>query len=120
MVPGLIWNVYLAIEFDFDKYPSIHQKLKECVKKHVPSDQYEYCESAWAEEPENLINGISWPTKKLSVVQDFLDEINAIIKPIDDECYFGAEGKWYYCDAPFAVATWKWTEDGFKVMGAET
>lgn len=114
------WNVYLAIEFDFDKYPSIHQKLKECVKKHVPSDQYEYCESAWAEEPENLINGISWPTKKLSVVQDFLDEINAIIKPIDDECYFGAEGKWYYYEAPFAVATWKWTENGFKVMGAET
>ena len=114
------WYVNLAIEFDFEKYSAILQKLRECVKKHVPSDQYEYCESAWEDDPQILINGVSWPTKKLSLVQDFLNEINAIIEPIKDECDCGADGHWYYYEFPFAVATWDWTDDGFKVMGTET
>ena len=33
------------------------------------------------------------------------------------ECEGSGEGNWYIKNPPFAVATWGWTEEGFKVIG---
>ena len=55
----------------------------------------------------------------LRVVQDFLDELNRILEPIKSECDGYGMGNWYITDAPFAIATWDWTEDGFKITGTE-
>jgi hypothetical protein len=51
-------------------------------------------------------------------VQEFLDEVNQILKPIQPECE-GSSGEfgWYQPNTPFAVADWVWTDEGFKIMG---
>lgn len=114
------WNMDLNVEFDFKKYPDIARALQETVRKHVPEDQIEYCEQEWGDcDYDVLINSISWYSRKLRVVQDFLDEINRIIMPIKDECDCWAKGNWHVIDGPKATATWGWFEDGFKVVGTE-
>lgn len=113
------WNVDLGVEFDYEKYPEILSQLRKCVKKHVPEDEYQYCDPAWEDDPQQLIVGVSWHTNSLRTVQAFLDEVNAIIEPIKDECDCGADGFWYYPEYPFAVASWGWNEEGFKVFGTE-
>lgn len=109
----------LGVEFDFDKYPEILKRLQECVKKHLPEDDYENCEPFWYDEPYDLLNDISWGPKSLRDIQDFLDEINEIIAPIKDQCDCEAHGTWYHKERPSAVAEWKWTEDGFKILVTE-
>ncbi len=112
------WNQDLYIEFDFEKHPGILEALHNTVRKRVPEDQVEYCEDAW-EEGENqiLCPSISWTPRRLREVQDFLDELNTILKPVMNECEGSAEGNCYIKEYPFAVATWVWTDDGFKVVG---
>ena len=115
------WNLDLSVEFDFNKYPEILEALHNCVRKRIPHDEVKYCENAWAEGDVGILcSFISWYPRKLRVVQDFLDELNAILKPIMNECDGdGVDSKWYINEAPFAVATWVWTEEGFKVVGTE-
>lgn len=114
------WNLDLYVEFNFDKYPGILMALREAVKRHIPEDQLEYCEGSW-EDGENqiLVSSICWYPRKLRVVQDFLDEINTILMPIKGECDCSCYGTWNIPKSPFAVATWDWFEDGFKVVGTE-
>ena len=94
--------------------------MQDAVRRHIPKDQLEYCEGTWEDgEYQILVHSIGWEPLKLRVVQDFLDEINAIIEPIKNECSCDCEGDWYITRLPFAVATWVWTDDGFKVIGVE-
>ena len=112
------WNQDLYIEFDFEKHQDILEALHDVVRKRIPKDEIENCEGNW-EDGENqiLCPSISWTPRKLREVQDFLDELNTILKPIMNECEGSAEGNWYIKEYPFAVATWKWTDEGFKVVG---
>ena len=50
-------------------------------------------------------------------VRGFLDSIHRIIAPIMDECEGDASGDWFLDDDPFAVATWEWTDKGFRIIG---
>lgn len=114
------WNLDLYVDFDFNKHPHILSALQDAVRRHIPKDQLEYCEGTWEDgEYQILVHSIGWEPLKLRVVQDFLDEINAIIEPIKNECSCDCEGDWYITRLPFAVATWVWTDDGFKVIGVE-
>ena len=114
------WNQDLYVEFNVDKYPDILIALREAVKRHIPEDQYKYCEGNWEYgENEILVSSISWYPRKLRVVQDFLDEINAILSPVKNECECHGLGNWHITKHLFAVATWDWFEDGFKVVGME-
>lgn len=113
------WNLDLCVEFDFDKHPDIINSLHKCVRNSIPKDQVKYCEDTWEKgEVGILVGSISWYPRKLRVVQDFLDSINEILKPIMNECDGGGSyGKWYIKEAPFAIATWVWTNNGFIIIG---
>ena len=113
------WNLDLVVEFDFEKYPEILEALHDCVRKRIPDDEVDYCEGAWEDGDVGILcSSISWQPRKLRAVQDFLDELNGILKPIMSECSgSGVDSKWYIKEAPFAVATWDWTEEGFKITG---
>ena len=114
------WDLDLSVGFDHEKYPGILYELQNCVRKHVPKDQLEYCEGAWEDgEVSSLCSSISWYPRQLRVVQDFLDEINSIIQPINTECKCEASGRWYINVYPFAVAEWKWTDNGFMISGTQ-
>ena len=45
-----------------------------------------------------------------------MDEINKVLLPIKNEIDAGGEGIWEVRNE-FAVATWDWTDEGFKVIG---
>ena len=112
------WNQDLAVEFDFDAYPDILEALHDAVRKHIPRDQIEYCEGTWEDgEVGILCSSIFWTPRKLRVIQDFLDEINRILQPIVSECTGYADGNWYITEEPYAIATWDWTTEGFKITG---
>lgn len=113
------WNLDLYVDFDYEKYPEILEELHQAVRKHIPEDQIEYCESAWDDKDfDILISSIIWYPRTLRVVQDFLDEVNAILKPIQSECVgSGGDCGWFQTGAPFAKADWVWTDQGFKIMG---
>ena len=49
-------------------------------------------------------------------VQDFLDKVNEVLLPIKDEVSASTNGSWEARN-DFAVATWVWTDEGFKVIG---
>ena len=114
------WNLDLDVEFDYDKHPEILDLLQQTVRKHIPEDQIEYCESAWEDGDVGiLVNSITWNPKALRVVQDFLDEINTVLQPIKAECSgFGGDCGWFQTNAPFAAANWDWIDgEGFMVRG---
>ena len=112
------WNQDLFVGFDYEKHPDILEALHNCVRKNVPSDQIEYCEGTWEDgEVGILCVSISWFPRKLRVVQDFLDQLNDILRPIIEECDGYAEGNWYIRSGPIAIASWNWTENGFVVKG---
>lgn len=114
------WNIDLVVDFDFSKYPDILNQLQDAVRRNIPSDQLEYCENSWKSgELQILISSIQWNPRKLCTVQEFLDEINMIIQPIMSECECYALGQWVITDGEFAVATWDWFQDGFKVVGTK-
>lgn len=112
-------GVTLAVEFSYEKHPDIQRKLRECVKKYLSDEEYELCKTDWQDEPELLISDIQFLPDTLRTVQNFLDEINSIIEPIKSECSCRADGEWFHCEEPFASAEWNWTDDGFKLTGAE-
>ena len=114
------WSAIIDMEFDFDKYPQILDELRNCVRRHVPADQLVYCEQSWAEgEQEILVEDIQWNDKSLKKIQAFLDELNSIVAPIQQEFKAYPVGTWYQTTTPFAVAIWDWTDEGFKIVGTE-
>ena len=121
------WESYelrLEIDFDFEKYPQIIKAAHETVMKHMPPEEYEYCKDYLEDAQEDecfglLIAGAGWYPNSLREIQDFLDVLNSIINPIIHECTGYCEGKWYMTKSPFAVATWEWTDKGFRIIGTE-
>ena len=114
------WMMFLDVSFDYEKHPEIVRAIHDTVRKRVPEEELQYCEEAWEEGNEGIIcNNITWEVRRLRTIQDFLDEINEILKPIMDECDGSGEGSWFIKESPFAVATWSWTDEGFKITGAE-
>ena len=113
----------LWVAFDLEKYPDKLEQLKNIVRNSIPENQIGYCEEVWEDENEDycnptlLCNGIQFDCKSLREVQDFLDKINAVLLPIKDEIIdAGGDGTWEVRE-DFAVATWCWTDEGFKVKG---
>lgn len=112
------WNLDLVVDFEFDKYPEIIEALHNCVRESIPADQVCYCENDWEYGDIGVLcSSIGWYPNKLRVVQDFLDKINDILRPILNECKGNGMGNWYITDTLFAVAKWEWTEKGFMIRG---
>jgi hypothetical protein len=119
----------LGTYFDYEKHPDILEKLHETVRKYISEHEMEYCEENWengfneedgySDEVGILCPYVSWESRTLREVQDFLDEVNHILEPIMHEADLGCDGKWYISDPPSAVATCVWTENGFKMIGTE-
>ena len=114
------WNLDLYVDFDYEEYPEVLAELQQAVRKHIPEDQVKYCENAWEDGDVGiLVNFITWGPKTLRVVQDFLDEVNEILKPIKEECS-GSSGAcgWYQPRVPFVEANWDWDDEkGFVIGG---
>lgn len=114
------WNLDLVVDFDFEKHPDILEALHNCVRENIPTDQVPYCENDWKlGDVGVLCSSIAWYPKKLRIVQDFLDKINDILRPIIKECDGSGMGKWYITGTHFAIATWEWTQSGFRIIGTE-
>lgn len=116
-------QLHLWAAFDISKYPDKLEQLHNIVRSSIPENQVGYCEEVWEDEDEDycnptlLCNGIQFDCKSLREVQDFLDKINAVLLPIKNEIYdAGGDGTWEVREE-FAVATWVWTDEGFKVKG---
>lgn len=112
------WEVSLCVEFDFEKYRNILLQLQDIVRTGIPAEEVQYCEDAWNRGEYAILCNIQWPCHSLREVQDFLDRLNAVLLPIKDEIEAVCDGIWVIRNK-FAVATWSWTKDGFKVTGAE-
>lgn len=114
------WNLDLTIDFDFEKNADIIDALHNCVRENIPADQVGYCEEGWESGDVGILcSSIAWYPSTLRVIQDFLDKINDILRPIINECDGVGTGNWYIRNAPYAVATWEWTQGGFRVIGTE-
>lgn len=112
------YSLNLCVDFDFERHHDILMKLQEIVKTSIPKNEIGYCESAWADgDLHVLCSGIQWNCLCLKEVQNFLDRLNEILLPMKNEIDAGCDGTWEIRDK-FAVATWDWTEQGFKVKGA--
>lgn len=111
------YNLDLCAEFDFEKHRDILYQLQDVVRNNLPEEEVPYCEGAWEDGDLHILCcSVGWSPECLEEVQVFLDKINEILLPIKDEISAAGEGTWTNSDA-FAVATWTWTEDGFRVMG---
>lgn len=111
------WELSLWTEFDYEAYPELLKELQDIVRRSIPESELKYCENAWAEGDVHLLcNGIQWNCRSLKEVQSFLDQLNRVLLPIRDELDAGADGTWENREE-FAVASWDWTDEGFKVMG---
>ena len=116
------WSVDLIVDCDEEKHSGVFPLLHDAVRKHVPEDQLEYCERNWEgefAEPELLLDSVQWCPRTLREVQAFLDDINEIVLPIEEECEITFEGEWFITEDPFAVATCVWTSEGSKIFGTE-
>lgn len=111
------WNLDLTADFDYEKHADALKKLQEIVRDSLPEGEVRYCERSWEDGDLNILcSSIQWNCKCLREVQNFLDRINAVLLPIQDEIDADAMGTWEI-KSEFAVATWKWTDEGFKVVG---
>ena len=111
------WNLDLYAEFDYEKHADILEELHNIVRCSIPKTEVNYCEGSWEDgDLQILCSSIQWNCKSLREVQTFLDKINAVLLPIKDEIDADAMGTWEI-KSEFAVATWKWTDGGFKVVG---
>ena len=108
----------MAVEFDFDKHPDILHALNATVSERLPSEQSEE-NIAHSEDADEgaLVIDIQWPVKKLRIIQNFVDEINRVLRPILPECKGYSECDWFRNSEPLAVATCIWTEKGFQIIG---
>lgn len=114
--------VTLLIDFDCDRYPKILEALKDSVRKHYPKDYIHYCEEQWEEYVREdkafpLIDSGWWYPRSLREVQDFLDEINTILKPIKFRSDVNAE--WFQKGNPFAIAKILCEENKFVIKGTQ-
>ncbi len=111
------FSLNLCVFFDTDIYHDEFLKLQNLVRTSIPQSEVQYCESAWEDGDIHILcNGIQWDCKCLREIQNFLDKVNEILLPIKDVIEAGGDGTWEVRNE-FAVATWDWTNEGFKVKG---
>lgn len=111
------YNLDLWAEFDYDKHHDKLLELQEIVRTSIPASEIKYCVRGWEDGDLHILcNSIQWNCQKLSEVQAFLDRLNEVLLPIKDEIDAGGMGTWEI-KPEFAVATWDWTEEGFKITG---
>ncbi len=110
-------GVSLRIDFDFGAHPDILAALQDITREYMPEDELDYIESCWMNNPGQLVPGVQFVVYTMKYVQKFLDEVNAVIKPIADECQILSYGEWWLIEFPFGKATWDLTDDGLKVIG---
>lgn len=113
-------QLHLAIIMDNEKYPEIFSALNDVTRMYF-SDQDLICLEDFREDGDDssLLIGVDWDTDNLQEIQSYLDDLNAVLAPILNECDGDCEGSWYLNDEPFGVATWVWTPDGFRIVGTE-
>jgi len=110
-------NLFLWVDFDDEKHIGLMDKLRDIVREMIPEEEVPYCEDAWIEEdPGYLCFDIGWECKSLKDVQAFLDALNKVLLPIKDDISVASSGIWEI-PKEFAVATWEWTDEGFKIKG---
>ncbi|NLC74532.1 MAG: DUF4145 domain-containing protein [Clostridiales bacterium] len=111
------WSLNLCAEFDINKHHDELMKLQSIVRDNIPESQVSFCEDAWEDGDFHIFcNGIQWNCKCLREIQNFLDKINEVFLPIKDDVDAVCDGTWEIKNR-FAVATWEWTKQGFKVKG---
>lgn len=111
------WMLNLCAEFDTEKHHERLIMLQDIVRTSVPASEVSYCEDAWSDGDVHILcNGIQWNCRDLGEVQAFLDKLNEVLLPIKDEIKAGGDGTWQI-PGMFAVATWDWTDEGFKITG---
>ncbi len=107
----------LWVLFDPEDHPEIIDALHDLVRNTLPESEVSCCEESWEEDEVcKICSNVQWDCKSLREVQDFLDKVNEIILPIKDEVEGIGEGTWEI-RSEFAVATWVWTDEGFKIEG---
>ena len=113
------WNLVLWADVDYEKHPDVLKKLQDIVRESLPKSELPYCEDAWEDGDYHILcNSIQWNCMSLKEIQLFLDKLNVILLPYKESIEAGGEGTWEV-RKEFAVATWDWTDSGFKVLGIQ-
>lgn len=111
------YSLNLWADFDFEKHHETIEQLHNIVRNTIPESEVPYCEDTWDFGDINVLcSGIQWNCSCLSEIQNFLDKLNNVLLPIKNEVNAGGSGVWEIKNE-FAVATWDWTPNGFKVKG---
>lgn len=109
----------LIANFDFDEYPEILEELHEIVRKYVPESQLVFCEDGWEDgEPGILLNCVAWNTCDFQEIQQFLDEVNSVLKPVADTVDADSYGYWEI-PSQFALAKCQWNGTEFELIGVQ-
>jgi len=119
-IPSKEWfaeSMTLVVGFDFEEHPDILEELRNITRKYISRDQLAFCEDSWEdEEPDVLLNHISWSTCDFKDVQHFLDNINEVLAPIADTVDADADGYWEI-PSDFALAKCEWNGWKFELLG---
>lgn len=113
-------HLYLHINFDFEAHKDILEELRNLIRAYSSEDDLRVLEDFWEDDddPGLIMAYFDWDDGAgFKDVRGFLDSIHGIIAPIMDECEGAASGDWFLNDDPFAVATWEWTNNGFRIIG---
>lgn len=119
-IPSKEWfaeSMTLVVGFDFDEHLDILEELRNITRKYISRDQLAFCEDSWEdEEPDVLLNHISWSTCDFKDVQQFLDDINEVLAPIADTVDADTDGYWEI-PSDFALAKCEWNGWKFELLG---
>ena len=113
-------QLQLEIVMDNEKYPEIFSALNDITYMYFSENELTFLEDMREEGLDSLLlAGVDWDVNNLREVQEYLDELNRALAPIISECYGNCEGNWYLNGESFGVATWEWTDKGFRIIGTE-
>lgn len=111
---GFWFTTGVDLFVDFDGYPEISDSLYEIARRYLPDDELDDIEEEWVDDLSHLVPTVQLITD-MNLVQKFVNEINATIAPIKDECYCEAYGEWTCLSYPYGKASWEWIGDGFRL-----
>lgn len=104
---------------DEKKHPDVMEKLYAIMEKYLPADAAAMAkEEREYEEPHErqiLCMDSYWDPKDITALQPLLDELNAVLLPVKEDIVdVATSGFWVDMDN-FRIATWMWTEAGFRL-----
>ena len=98
-------------------------KIQSIVRKYIPEDEVQYCESDWEDCNDVILSGVYWDCEDLTKVVDFLNELNEVVvlpeedwnqhKPEADET-----NTWYDMQN-FAIAFFAEIDGKFVLLGTD-